>query len=286
MGTNKYNFSNNSSLSLTTGEMKRIALVIQYIGTNFHGWQRQPHHRSVQEDIETAIASIVKHSVTIYGAGRTDSGVHGSAQVAHFEVSSPIPPSQWAKVLNGILADDVLIRASAEVSKDWHACFSALYRRYRYTIYTGKIPNLFLKPFTWHYYHPPLDESLIQSALNPLLGVHDFSAFRRAGSKRSHSKLEVQEVSCVRYQENLINIEIQASGFLYGMVRLLVGLLVEVGGGSKSPSEFYDIWHNCRRDLVKYSAPAKGLCLLRVGYGEFPFPESVWYNTQPIFNFS
>lgn len=267
-------------------EIKRIALVIQYLGTNFHGWQRQPLHRTVQEEIESAIALIVKKPVTLYGAGRTDSGVHGAAQVAHFEVSSPIPPTQWAKVLNGILADDVLIRASLEVPKDWHACYSALYRRYRYTIYTGRIPNLFLKPFSWHYYQPSLDESLIQIALNPLLGFHDFSAFRRAGSKRTHSMLEVQEVNCIRYQKDLIYIEIQASGFLYGMVRLLVGLLVEVGNKTKSVSEFHDIWANGRRDLVKYSAPAKGLCLLRVGYSEFPIHESVWFDTQPIFTFN
>lgn len=263
----------------------RIALVIQYIGANFHGWQRQSHGRTVQEEIEDAIASIVKQKVVIHGAGRTDSGVHAAAQVAHFEVASPIPPDHWAKVLNSYLPDDVLIRASAEVKPDWHACFSALWRRYRYTIYTGKIPNLFLQPFSWHYYHQPLDPSLIQDALDPLLGVHDFSAFRRAGSDRSHSLLEIQEVVCTQYQD-LLHIEIQANGFLYGMVRLMVGMLVEVGAGKKSVSEFQQIWSNGRRDLVKYSAPAKGLCLLRVGYPEFPIPESAWFNTQPIFIFN
>lgn len=267
-------------------QKKRIALVIQYIGTNFHGWQRQPHYRSVQAEIEDAIASIVGEKVTIYGAGRTDSGVHASAQVAHFEVSSPIPADKWAKVLNGCLPEGILIRASAEVDPHWHACFTASYRRYRYTIYTGKIPNLFLQPFTWHYYYAPLNENLMAQALEPMLGHHDMSAFRRAGSNRSHSMLEIQEVSCVRYEQDLINIEIQASGFLYGMVRLLVGMLVEVGAGTKSPTEFQDIWMNCRREEVKYSAPAKGLCLLRVGYPEFPIPESVWFNAQPIFTFS
>jgi tRNA pseudouridine38-40 synthase len=271
-----------SDISLIT---TRIALVIQYVGANFHGWQRQVNHRTVQAEIEDAISSIVGKKVVIYGAGRTDSGVHAAAQVAHFEVSSPIPPSHWAKVLNAHLADDVLIRASAQVANDWHACFSALWRRYRYTIYTGKIPNLFLQPFSWHYYHQPLDRSSIQEALNLLLGVHDFSAFRRAGSERSHSLLEMQEVVCNQYQD-LLHIEIQASGFLYGMVRLLVGMLVEVGTGKRSVSEFQDIWLDRRRDLVKYSAPAKGLCFLRVGYSEFPIAESVWLNAQPIFTFN
>ncbi|MGY6529868.1 MAG: tRNA pseudouridine(38-40) synthase TruA [Cyanobacterium sp.] len=266
-------------------DVKRIALVIQYIGTNFHGWQRQPHHRSVQEEIETAIALTLGHDVTIHGAGRTDSGVHAAAQVAHFDAVSSIPPERWAKVLNTRLGDDIFIRASAQVPPHWHGCFSALARRYRYTIYTGKVPNLFLKPFSWHYYHHPLNAEIMAEALQPLLGTHDFSAFRRAGSPRPHSFLEMQEVSCQRVQD-LIHIEIQASGFLYGMVRLLVGLLVEVGAEVRSPLEFKDIWVNKRRDLVKYSAPAKGLCFLRVHYPEFPIPESVWYNSQPIFTFS
>ena len=95
----------------------------------------------------------------------------------------------------------------------------------------------------------------------------------------------MQEVVCNQYQD-LLHIEVQASGFLYGMVRLLVGMLVEVGGEKRSVSEFIDIWRNCRRDLVKYSAPAKGLCLLRVGYPQFPIPESIWFNSQPIFTFN
>ena len=271
--------NNNSSTT------RRIALVIQYLGANFCGWQRQVNHRSVQQDIEEALSEIVGEKIVIHGAGRTDSGVHAAAQVAHFDVDSPIPPSHWAKVLNTHLANDVLIRASAEVESDWHACFSALWRRYRYTIYTGKIPNLFIQPFCWHYYHQPLNCDLIQEALNSLLGVHDFSAFRRAGSSRSHSFLEVQDILCTRNQE-LLRIEIQASGFLYGMVRLLVGILVEVGAEKRSVLNFQDIWMGRRRDLVKYSAPAKGLCLLRVGYTEFPIPESVWFNSQPIFTFN
>ncbi len=271
---------NNTSLTTT-----RIVIVIQYFGANFCGWQRQPAQRSVQGEIEDAIYQIVNKKIVIHGAGRTDSGVHGAAQVAHFDVNSPIPPTHWAKVINAHLADDVLIRASAQVGDDWHACFGALWRRYRYTIYTGNQPNLFLQPFTWHYYYKPLDRSLIQEALDSLLGVHDFSAFRRTGSSRSHSFLEMQLVSCTRYHE-ILNIEIQASGFLYGMVRLLVGMLVEVGAGKKSVSEFRQIWSDRRRDLVKYSAPAKGLCLLRVGYPEFPIPESAWLNSQPIFTFN
>jgi tRNA pseudouridine38-40 synthase len=261
---------------------QRVALVVQYLGTNFHGWQRQANERSVQEEIETAIASIVGHPITIHGAGRTDAGVHAAAQVAHFEYAGPIPADKWAKILNTKLSEDILIRASAEVPLTWHARFSAVWRRYRYTIYTGKQPNLFVNSLAWHYYHLPLDEYLMQSALDPLIGKHDLTAFHRAGSSRKHSWVDVQVAQCYR-KGSFVYLEIQANGFLYGMVRLLVGMLVEVGSGKRSLQSFKDIWMYQRREEVKYSAPAKGLCLLRVGYPEFPFSNKIWFNTQPTF---
>lgn len=265
---------------LPTSDRKRIALVIQYQGTDFNGWQRQPNGRTVQEEIETAIATVLNHPVTLHGAGRTDAGVHAAAQVAHFEATGPIPGYRWATILNHRLPSDVLIRASAQVDQRWHARFSALWRRYRYLLYTDSRPNLFVRPWSWHYYHAPLDENLMQAALNPLLGRHHLSAFQRAGTRRPHAWVEVQEVSCQR-QGPFIRIEVQASGFLYGMMRLLVGLLVEVGSLGRSLENFTEIWVHERRDLVKYSAPAQGLCLLRVGYPDFPFEPDVWFDTYP-----
>jgi tRNA pseudouridine38-40 synthase len=265
---------------LPTSDRKRIALVIQYQGTDFNGWQRQPNGRTVQEEIETAIATVLNHPVTLHGAGRTDAGVHAAAQVAHFEATGPIPGYRWATILNHRLPSDVLIRASAQVDQGWHARFSALWRRYRYLVYTDSRPNLFVRPWSWHYYHAPLDENLMQAALNPLLGRHHLSAFQRAGTRRPHAWVEVQEVSCQR-QGPFIRIEVQASGFLYGMMRLLVGLLVEVGSLGRSLENFTEIWVQERRDLVKYSAPAQGLCLLRVGYPDFPFEPDVWFDTYP-----
>ncbi len=263
---------------------RRVALVIQYLGTNYHGWQRQPNQTTVQEEIEKILAEAIDKPVTLHGAGRTDAGVHAAAQVAHFEYTGPIPAHKWAKILNSRLPKDILIRGSAKVSSDWHARFSAIWRRYRYTIYTEKRPNVFVLPFCWHYYQDTLEESLIQAALNPMLGKHHLAAFRRAGSDRKHSWVEIQEVKCYR-QGDFLHLEIQADGFLYGMVRLLVGMLLEVGIGKRSPENFTRVWQEQRRDLVKYSAPAKGLCLLRVGYPQFPFPEKVWFDTQPTFVF-
>ncbi|MCL2929171.1 MAG: tRNA pseudouridine(38-40) synthase TruA [Trichodesmium sp. St16_bin4-tuft] len=262
--------------------VQRVALVIQYQGTHFHGWQRQPNQRTVQEEIEKTIASFINEPVTLHGAGRTDAGVHAAAQVAHFDVSGPIPAHKWATILNSRLANDILIRGSARIDYAWHSRFTAIWRRYRYTIYTDKQPNLFVMPFVWHYYQASLDPQLIQTALNPLIGHHHLAAFQRAGSCRPHSWVDVQEVMCER-KGPFIYIEVQASGFLYGMMRLLVGLLIQVGTEELSLESFTDIWVNQRRDIVKHSAPASGLCLLRVGYPEFPFPQEVWYDNMPRF---
>ncbi|NJN85535.1 MAG: tRNA pseudouridine(38-40) synthase TruA [Leptolyngbyaceae cyanobacterium SL_7_1] len=265
--------------------VQRVALVIQYLGTHFHGWQRQPRHRTVQEEIEQVLSSVLKRPVTLHGAGRTDAGVHAAAQVAHFDAPILIPAHRWADILNHRLPSDIVIRASAKVDRQWHARFSALWRRYRYTIYTDARPNLFLQASTWHYYHGCLDETLMQAALNPLIGRHHLAAFHRAGSSRKHSWVEVQDAACIR-RGSLIQIELQANGFLYGMVRLLVGLLAEVGRGWRSPEHFTSIWQEQRRDQVKYAAPPNGLCLLRIGYPDFPFPPELWFDAQPQFFFS
>ena len=261
----------------------RIALLIQYLGTNFHGWQKQPDRISIQGSIELAIASVTSYKVNIYGAGRTDAGVHAAAQVAHFEYTGPIPARKWAKIINARLPEGIVVRGSAPVNDEWHARFSALWRRYRYTIYTDAQPNVFVGQTCWHYYQSALNESSIQQALNPLIGEHSFAAFKRSGSDRLDSQVEIHSAQCYR-QGSFLHLEIQANSFLYGMVRLLVGMLVEVGIGKRSPKNFTDIWQNQLRSEVKYSAPAKGLCLLRVGYPEFPFSRSLWFDTQPTFN--
>jgi tRNA pseudouridine38-40 synthase len=260
-------------------------LVVQYVGTGFHGWQRQAQDRTVQGDIEQALQAVIGSPVSLTGAGRTDAGVHGAGQVAHFDAPQLIPAHRWASILNARLPEDISIRASAAVADDWHAQFSARWRRYRYTLYTDAIPNLFVSPFSWHYYYEPLDETLMQAALDPLVGHHELSAFHRAGSGRAHSWVELQDAVCYR-KSNFVMVELQASGFLYGMVRLVMGLLVQVGRGLLTVPDFTHLWQTQQRERVKYSAPAKGLCLLRVGYDAFPFSPNIWFDTQPQFHLS
>jgi tRNA pseudouridine38-40 synthase len=168
------------------------------------------------------------------------------------------------------------------VPGDWHACFTATYRRYRYTIYNGRTPNLFLAPWSWHRYRHALQDQLMAEALTGLIGEHDFSAFQRAGSRRPHARTTVQSVE-VRRRGDLVVTELQASGFLYGMVRLLMGQLVAVGEGRLSPESFASRWRGRARHLVKEAAPPQGLCLLRVGYPVEIFPKSAWYDSQPQF---
>ena len=251
---------------------RRVALVIQYLGTHFYGWQRQPNHPSVQQTIEEAIAKVCGKVTVLHGAGRTDTGVHAAALVAHFDTSSLIPPQRWAKVLNAYLPEGILICGSTEVAGDWHSRFSATWRRYRYTIYTAAIPNLFVKQFSWHYYHDRLDEQLIHQALQPMLGEQDMAAFQRAGSSRPHSRLDLQEAICWR-DGDFVHVEVQASGFLYGMIRLLVGQLVDVGCQRLSIEAFTSRWQEKRRIEVKYAAPPQGLCLLAIGYADNPFAD-------------
>ena len=266
---------------------QRIALCLQYDGGPFCGWQRQPQHRSVQQSLDEAIDALdplpsgieAKVSRTI-AAGRTDTGVHAAAQVVHFDCHGPIPAARWAPALNGRLPGSIRVRASAAVAADWHACFNATYRRYRYCIYNARRPNLFLSPFSWHRYQWRLQDHLMQELLQELLGHHDFSAFQRAGSQRAHARTTVQEVSLQR-EGDILTLEIQASGFLYGMVRLLVGQLVAAGEGRISPEQFRQRWREQRRDEVKEAAPPQGLCLLRVGYPEPVFPRGAWYDCQP-----
>ncbi len=250
---------------------QRIALKLQYLGTHFFGWQRQSQHRSVQAALEEAIASRAGHPVIIHGAGRTDSGVHASGQVAHFDTTSVIPVAQWPLVLNNCLPQDVVVKATALVDSPWHSRFTATWRRYRYLIFNRERPDVFWRLFSWHY-RLFLDVNLMQAALESLIGAHNLEAFRRAGSSRPHSWVTVQDVLCHR-SGDLVFVEVQASGFLYRMMRLLVGTLVFVGRQELSLEGFKTLWESNDWSALpaRYSAPPQGLCLIDVGYPEDPF---------------
>ena len=237
----------------------------------------------MQQTLEEALRELDPAGPALcMAAGRTDTGVHAAAQVVHFDCAGPIPPQRWPKALNGRLPPSIRVRAAREVPRDWHACFSACHRRYRYTLYNGRLPNLFLQHWCWHRYRLPIDEQAMASVLETMLGSHDFSAFMRAGSRRRDGITTLQEVR-VQRQGDLITVELQASGFLYGMVRLLMGQLVAVGEGRLEAETLLGHWRNQQRVAIKEAAPAHGLCLLRVGYPQPVFAEAECYASQPRF---
>ncbi len=236
--------------------MKRVALLIQYDGSLFAGWQRQKNAITVQEVLEKALLKIANHKVNTFAAGRTDSGVHASGQVVHFDIECVIPGNRYSDVLNNCLPLTIRILESIEVSDNWHACYSAIYRHYRYVINNSKIPNLFINNWSWHRYQKVLDEVSMLNALNGMVGEHDFFAFQKSGSNRSTSITTIKKINLKRV-EDIILIDIKATGFLYGMVRLIVGQLVLVGEKKISPEIFMDRWLNKKKNDVKESAPAK-----------------------------
>ena len=264
--------------------MKKIAIVIQYDGSAYSGWQNQKNLTTVQGTLEKKIAELDPiRPVKLIAAGRTDAGVHASGQIAHFNCSGPIPINKWTSALNGRLPSSIKVLEAVQVPNDWHACYSATYRRYRYSIFNGCYPNLFLQNLSWHKYRFRLDVNLMREALNDLLGLHDFGAFQKTGSKRANSFTTVQEVSICR-EGDVITVEIQASGFLYGMVRLLMGQLVAVGEKRITLSEFKNRWRTGLRSEIKEAAPSHGLCLIRVGYEEKFFSKEMSFDTFPRFS--
>ena len=262
--------------------MKRVALLIQYIGSNYSGWQRQKNAVSVQEILERALFKIAHHDVKTFAAGRTDAGVHASGQVVHFDIDCVIPGNRYSVVLNGLLPSTIRILESVEVKDHWHACYSAKYRHYRYVINNSKFPNVFINSWSWHRYQKELDTVLMSGVSKIMEGEHDFFAFQKSGSSRASSITKIEKINIKRIND-LIFFDIKATGFLYGMVRSIVGQLVLVGEKKISPEIFTDRWVNKKKNDVKESAPAKGLCFVNAVYEENVFKKINKKDFFPLF---
>ena len=262
--------------------MKRVALLVQYDGSNYSGWQKQKNATTVQEILDRALFKITNHTVKTFAAGRTDAGVHASGQVVHFDIDCVIPGNSYSDVLNSLLPSTIRVLESVEVKDNWHACYSAMYRHYRYVINNGKFPNLFINNWSWHRYQKVLDEVLMSRALIGMEGEHDFFAFHKSGSNRANSITTIKNINLKRV-EDLIYIDIKATGFLYGMVRLIVGQLVLVGERKITPEIFKTRWVNRKKNDVKESAPAKGLCFVNAVYEENVFKNINKNDFFPVF---
>ena len=262
--------------------MKRVALLVQYDGSKYSGWQRQKNSTTIQEILEKILFEITNNVVKTFAAGRTDAGVHAAGQVVHFDIDFVIPGNRYSDVLNSHLPSTIRILESVEVEDSWHACYSAKYRHYRYVINNSQFPNLFIDNWAWHRYQKVLDEVLMAKASKKMEGEHDFFAFQKSGSNRINSITKIKNIDIKRV-EDLILIDIKATGFLYGMVRLIVGQLVLVGEKKISPEIFTDRWVNKKKNDVKESAPAKGLCFVNAVYEKNVFKKINNNDLFPVF---
>ena len=243
---------------------RRIRLDIVYEGTSFVGWQRQKNGLSVQQVIEEALAKITRHPVTLAGAGRTDSGVHAECQVASGIIHSSISLPLLHKALNATLPETIVIRSLRQVPDHFNARFSAKSKWYRYTIWNSKIrPVAERQRVRWVY--QPLNLRAMRKAARMLQGRHDFKPFQSSGSKDVGSTSRNLFQLTIHQDGPRLFIDAKANGFLYHMVRRIAGLLIEIGKGKLPPEEAQKILNGKSRFIVP-SAPAQGLCLMRVSY--------------------
>lgn len=244
----------------------KIALGIQYNGKAYFGWQRQEHIPSVQEELERAISIVANEPCQIFCAGRTDSGVHATGQVIHFETNAVRPEKAWCFGVNANLPDDISVSWARVVEEDFHARFSATARRYRYILYSNKLRSAILPTGITHC-HLKLDHQLMYQAGQALLGENDFSSFRAAQCQSHTPFRNVHHLKVVRQGQYII-VDIQANAFVHHMVRNIVGSLIEVGAGHQPPEWIAWLLAQKDRTLAAPTAKPEGLYLVDVHYPE------------------
>jgi tRNA pseudouridine38-40 synthase len=265
---------------------RNIRLTLAYDGTRYAGWQIQPNQPSLQSTIEQAITALTGEQVSLLSAGRTDSGVHALGQVASFVTESTIPPDKWRGALEWKLPPDIVVRNAEEVPLNFHATYSAKSKRYRYVTLESRIEDPFLRPFVWRV-NGPLDVAAMQQAADLLVGTHDFRSFESHWPNTGSSVRTVYECRLSRSQlwnvwsnapasqpevsdeqggGQFVIFEIVGDGFLYNMVRAIVGSLWFVGRGSWSVDQFERAFRGLNRKAAGDTAPAHGLYLVSVTY--------------------
>ncbi len=251
--------------------MRRIRTIISYDGTDYVGWQTQNNGVAVQEVVEKAILEVTGERVSLQGSGRTDSGVHARAQVAHFDTGVRMAADKFAIALNTHLPADIRVLCSEEVSPDFHARFSAKEKQYRYFVQTGPHADVFARKYSLHAYMP-LDFDLMNEAAALVMGTHDFSAFMSTGREVESA---VRSVSLSRWEKQgkFLVYTVQGNGFLYNMVRILAGTMVGMGSGRIAPDSMEKALSSLSRKDAGPTAPPHGLVLWRVKYPDFDTEE-------------
>ncbi len=241
-----------------------MALEVSYDGTNYAGFQRQPNHITIQSELERALTELSKEQITIHGSGRTDAGVHALGQVIHFSTNLNIPVEKWPLAIRNFLPEDIIVRRAFRVADDFHARYDAIGKVYRYQIDCGTVPNVFHRRYSYHYPYS-LNTDLIQAAILHLIGTHDFSAFCASGTTIEDKVRTLYEITLTD-DGDLLKIDFHGNGFLYNMVRILIGTLLRVGGGRIAVSDIPEIIASKDRHRAGVTAPAHGLTLLKVEY--------------------
>jgi len=252
--------------------LRHLACRVQYKGTRYLGFQRQSRGPTIQGVLEACLESLIGERVTVLGAGRTDAGVHALGQVVSFKTRSTIPIARFPQAMNSRLPEDICVMSAWEVPASFHPVRSALEKEYVYLIWNGLHPSCILGDFTWHV-RGTLDVERMRRAAAILTGRHDFRAFRNEGSS---ARTTVRELRALTVEveapdplcppgHRLIRITARADGFLYNMMRVIVGTLVEVGRG-KLPEDLSEALRTGDRTLTGPTAPARGLFLMRVIY--------------------
>lgn len=254
---------------------RRLKIIVAYDGTPFAGWQSQTHGNTIQDHLEKAVSRIGGERTRVHGAGRTDAGVHALGQSAHFDVSrSRLEAGRWTAALNALLPPTIRVLRSTHVSDKFHARFSAREKVYRYRIWSGPVLPPLEYNRAWHV-TAPLDFDRLQQAARRLVGRHDFAGFAANRGKSSRPKLNdnstlgtVRTIRIIKVQRkgNCIAIEFIGDGFLYKMVRLMTGAIVECASGKSNLKEITGRVLSARANSAGFTAPAEGLFLVRVRY--------------------
>lgn len=246
-------------------EKRNFKLVLEYDGSNYHGWQWQQGVLTIQEVLESRLAVMLKGPIRVRASGRTDAGVHAKGQVVSFYARTVLHPEEILRGLNSLLPPDIVILEAEEMPHSFHARFSASSKIYEYHILNRRLPSALERHFAWHI-RQTLTAGPMADCLKSIIGLHDFSAFMASGSSVTSTERFLLRAFLDRPDEDHLVFVLQANGFLRHMVRNLVGTLVEIGKGKLSVEGFWDILQSKDRRRAGMTAPAHGLCLSAVLY--------------------
>jgi tRNA pseudouridine38-40 synthase len=245
--------------------LKNFKIIVEYDGTGYHGWQRQKADRTIQQEIEQALATMTAGQITLCGSGRTDAGVHAFGQTANFQCETDLSPEVFKKGLNSLLPDDIVIKECRLAAESFHARYDVKSKIYHYRIVNRKIPPAIGRQYAW-FIRKKLDTAAMRYAISHICGIHDFKAFEGTGSPRSHTIRNVMAADLNEDNDGSIVFKIEADGFLRYMVRNIVGTLVDVGLGKITPAGFKEILESKNRSQASATAPPHGLFLMEVKY--------------------